>query len=57
MRYDRTTKEILHRKMADTTRVPLYNPAALETLRQRLDQWMNSVVSQSRSKPTGKRSP
>lgn len=47
MRYDRTTKEILNRKMADTKRVPLYNPAALDTLRQRLDQWMNSTVSQA----------
>ncbi len=47
MRYDRTTKEILNRKMADTKRVPLYNPAALDTLRQRLDQWMNSAVSRA----------
>ena len=47
MKYDRTTKEILNRKMADTKRVPLYNPAALKTLRQRLDKWMNSAVSQA----------
>ena len=56
MRYDRTTKEILNRKMADTKHVPLYNPAALDTLRQRLDQWMNSAVTRPIG-PTGKRSP
>lgn len=47
MRYDRNTKEILRLKMEDTKRVPLYNPAALETMRQRLDKWMNGVVSQT----------
>jgi methylmalonyl-CoA mutase N-terminal domain/subunit len=46
MRYDRTTKEILHRKMEDTNRVPLYNPLALETLRRSVDKWMNAVVTE-----------
>jgi methylmalonyl-CoA mutase, N-terminal domain len=46
MRYDRTTKEILRREMEDAKRVPLYNPLALETLKRRLDKWMNGVVTE-----------
>lgn len=47
MRYERTTKEILRSHMEDTKRVPLYNPAALEALRERLDKWMNAVVKEA----------
>jgi methylmalonyl-CoA mutase N-terminal domain/subunit len=47
MRYERTTKEILRRNLEDTKRVPLYNPFALETMRQRHDKWMNTMVAES----------
>jgi methylmalonyl-CoA mutase N-terminal domain/subunit len=47
MRYERTTKEILHRKMEEAKRVPLYNPEALAALREKNDKWMNTVIRES----------
>ena len=41
-----TTKEILQAKLAGINRVSLYNPRALEKLRQELEQWKNTVVGE-----------
>ena len=40
----KTTKDILHEKLSSRKRMPLYNPEALQTLRQRFEHWMNSTV-------------
>jgi len=40
----KTTKDILHEKLSGRKRMPLYNPEALQTLRQRFEHWMNSTV-------------
>lgn len=44
MKEEKTTREILAEKMAAEERTPLYNPAALEGLRRRFDDWMRSTV-------------
>lgn len=41
---ERTTKEILHEQLSGQKRTPLYSPEALESVRQTVDLWMNSVV-------------
>lgn len=41
---ERTVKEILADKSAAGGRTPLYSPAALESIRGRLDSWMHSTV-------------
>jgi len=41
-----TTKEILQTKLAGRKRVPLYNPEALEKLRQEFNQWKDTVVGE-----------
>jgi methylmalonyl-CoA mutase N-terminal domain/subunit len=40
----RATKEILQEKLAGQKRTPLYNPVALEELRQDFERWRNSAV-------------
>jgi methylmalonyl-CoA mutase, N-terminal domain len=40
----KTTKEILQEKLAGQKRTPLYNPAALEKLRQNFEGWRNTAV-------------
>jgi len=40
----RTTKEILKSKAKESNRTPLYNPGALEKLRQSFEQWRNITV-------------
>ena len=42
----KTTKEVLQEKLADRKRVSLYDPKALEKLRQEFDQWKNTVVDE-----------
>src|SRR4030042_6337513 len=44
MKEEKTTREILAEKMAAEERPPLYNPAALEVMRRRVDAWMHSTV-------------
>ena len=44
MKEEKTTREILAEKMAAEERTPLYNPAAIETMRRRFDAWMRSTV-------------
>ena len=41
---EKTTKEILAEKTAAGERTPLYNPAALEIMRKRFDDWRESTV-------------
>lgn len=43
----RTTKEILKEKLAGRDRTPLYNPQALQSLRERFEHWMQSVVREA----------
>jgi methylmalonyl-CoA mutase N-terminal domain/subunit len=40
----RTTKEILQEKLAGQKRIPLYNPVALEELRQDFEGWRNTAM-------------
>ena len=40
----KTTKEILQEKLAGQKRTPLYNPVALEKLRQGFEGWRNTAV-------------
>ncbi|HDZ23636.1 MAG: methylmalonyl-CoA mutase [Deltaproteobacteria bacterium] len=40
----KTTKEILHEKLSERKTTPLYSPEALESIRQTVNQWMNSTV-------------
>ena len=42
----KTTKEILEAKLGDRERVPLYNPEAIERLRQEFSQWRNTTLSE-----------
>ena len=42
----RTTKEILQKRIAGQKRIPLYNPVALEGLRQDFEGWRNTTVGQ-----------
>ncbi len=41
---EKTTKEILADAAAAQERTPLYNPAALESMRRQFDDWMRSTV-------------
>lgn len=46
-RIEKTTKEILAGKADTGARTPLYNPAALELIRGRFDEWMQSTVREA----------
>jgi len=46
----RTTKEILQESLAGEKRVPLYNPLALERLRQEFEQWKDKTVREEDQK-------
>ncbi|HBB18459.1 MAG TPA: methylmalonyl-CoA mutase [Syntrophus sp. (in: bacteria)] len=43
----KTTKEILAEKTAAEERTPLYDPAALASIRKRFDEWMLSTVREA----------
>lgn len=43
---ERTTKEILADSQIVEERIPLYNPDALENIRQEYNSWMNSMVGE-----------
>ena len=45
MNSERTTKEILDQMCSRTERVPLYNPAAIDSIARDLDRWLNLVVN------------
>ena len=41
---ERTTKEILHAKLAHRKRTPLYHPDVLKKLGQEFEQWRKTTV-------------
>jgi methylmalonyl-CoA mutase N-terminal domain/subunit len=41
---EKTTKQILMEKLGKERRVPLYNPEVIQELRERLEEWKNTVV-------------
>lgn len=41
---EKTTKEILAEKITTEERIPLYNPVAMENIRQQFDSWILSTV-------------
>ena len=44
MSNEKTTKEILEKKLAPKERTPLYNPKALRNIKEEFERWKNTAV-------------